>query len=701
MGSWLIKIIINRKFILKRTPLDLPLLLFLLSQIISTIFSIDSHVSIWGYYSRFNGGLLSTISYILLYYAFVSNFPKEKIKKILLVVLGSGFLVSIYGILEHFGIDKDIWVQDVQNRVFSTLGQPNWLAAYLAVLIPISIGFVISNIQIKNQKYFIFAMYFLSFIFYICLLFTKSRSGFIGLWISLIVFYLSWVLFTLLTQKLSQNSPHLSAIASICGNINRLIGIFAFYLILVTFILGTPFPQINRFTLPELINTQSSSGQAIEQPSKPLGGSVIDIGITESGIIRRIVWKGALDIFKNHPLFGTGVETFAFAYYKYRPVEHNMTSEWDFLYNKAHNEYLNFAANTGAFGLGSYLFIIVVFIGWIIKNSITYHVSRIKYAENKIIPNTYYVILNTGLFASWLSILITNFFGFSVVVIQLFFFLIPAISFVLSESHNTRLHLVFLELGSSPSNSLRSDSEFIPRIHPEGQAIRTSNYQLIIILIILFFIFYFLYFLARLWLADVFYANAYHLSRAQDFSSSYETIKKAISINRHEPLYYDEISYPAAQIALAFDEEKQATLSSAFRDEAILASEIAINTSPNNVNFWKTRTRVFYALSQIEEKYYTDTLVSLEKARLLSPTDPKIRYNLALLYDRTDKKKEAVAELLETTKLKPDYRDAFYALSFFYEKDGKKKEAKEAVEYILNRIATNDAEAKKRLEELK
>src|SRR5581483_2891044 len=40
--------------------------------------SLDQHVSIWGYYSRFNGGLLSTISYIALYYALVSNFQEDK-----------------------------------------------------------------------------------------------------------------------------------------------------------------------------------------------------------------------------------------------------------------------------------------------------------------------------------------------------------------------------------------------------------------------------------------------------------------------------------------------------------------------------------------------------------------------------------------------------------------------------------------------
>src|SRR3989338_7342265 len=165
--AWVSKMILKGRLNLIRTPFDIPLFLFLVSQIISTLFSIDSHVSIWGYYSRFNGGLISIISYLVLFYAFVSNFPKEKISRLLKVILLSGLIVAAYGILERFGIDKDLWVQDVQNRVFSTLGQPNWLAAYLAVLIPLTIGIAlqyftnqfsdlngkIQNSKVKSQNY--------------------------------------------------------------------------------------------------------------------------------------------------------------------------------------------------------------------------------------------------------------------------------------------------------------------------------------------------------------------------------------------------------------------------------------------------------------------------------------------------------------------------------------------------------------------
>ena len=104
VGAWLLKIINRKSLIFNRTPLDIPLLLFLGANILSTIFSIDPHTSIWGYYSRSNGGLLSLIAYLLLYFAFTSNMDKEKALNTLKCGLASAFLISLWGIAEHFGV---------------------------------------------------------------------------------------------------------------------------------------------------------------------------------------------------------------------------------------------------------------------------------------------------------------------------------------------------------------------------------------------------------------------------------------------------------------------------------------------------------------------------------------------------------------------------------------------------------------------
>ncbi len=701
-GMWIIKSVIRRKLEIRWTPLDIPILLFFISQIISTVISLDPHVSLWGYYSRFNGGLFSTISYILLYYAFVNNFPKSKILTLLKITIISAVLVASYGILEHFGIDRDLWVQDVQNRVFSSLGQPNWLAAYLAILIPVALGLGLNNIsnqifnseskiqsssrfnrdkvQNLNLKFLNIGLpaspagglvyWVIGLLFYLALIFTKSRSGFIGFWIAGGIF---WILFLL---KFKQNFI-------------KWFLIFNFLLLTFNFFFGTPFSQLNRFTFTGLINNYSPT-IATQQPVKPSGDSIIEVGITESGTIRKIVWQGAFDIIRHYPLFGSGVETFAFSYYRFRPAEHNMTSEWDFLYNKAHNEYLNYAATTGLFGLGSYLLIILVFIGWNInriKNQ-ELGIGNNKYENKLLIHNSYFLI--PFLFSGWLSILVTNFFGFSVVIVQLFLFLIPAISFVLTNETD------------SPSIFLGTSRQQITRL-AVGQAdnSKISSFQYISIFTVLFVICYLLFVICKLWYADVIFAAGYNASRQQDYTTSYKNLKRAISLNDREPFYYDEFSFPSATLALALFEDKQTTLSAQLTEESILTSDMAISISPNNVNFWKTRTRVFYSLSQMDEKYLPKAAESLEQSKILSPTDPKVRYNLALIYDKLGKTKEAIDELILTTRLKPDYRDAYYALAFLYDKKKEKTKAKEALEFIVTRIATDDAEAMKKLNEIK
>lgn len=211
VSTWVFKIILERKIIFRRTMLDIPLLVFLGSQFLSTLVSLDGRTSFFGYYSRFHGGLASSVSYALLYWAYVSNMDRKKTKRAIYFLLASGVLVSVYGVLEHFGIDKDIWVQDVQNRVFSTLGQPNWLAAWLVALMPITWGFALiskfnpfgklrvdaeqsrsikfqsSKLQFKVQNFWVWIL--LSSLFFITLLYTKSRSGLLGFLVADFVFW--------------------------------------------------------------------------------------------------------------------------------------------------------------------------------------------------------------------------------------------------------------------------------------------------------------------------------------------------------------------------------------------------------------------------------------------------------------------------------------------------------------------------------
>jgi len=637
LTSWLLRIVLSKKFLFKRTFWDIPLLIFLGTQILATIFSIDRHTSIWGYYSRFNGGLLSTLSYLILYWAFVSNIKKNEALKAIKYLLSSAILVSLYGIAEHFGVDARFWVQDVQNRVFSTLGQPNWLAAWLVALLIIPMAFLLNQknplpFNLKPKKLLKWLSLLLISIFYFCLLYTKSRSGILGFGVAYLVF---WAGISFLNKK------------RIKKIINPFVIITAFILV-ITLIAGTPWtPQLKTF----FIKNPPVETEINQENQIPTGG-------TESGEIRRIVWKGALNLWKNHPLFGTGVETFAYSYYWYRPREHNDVSEWDFLYNKAHNEYLNFAATTGTVGLLGYLTLIVTFLIWSLKEII-----KKKRKET----------LNIALLAGFTSILVTNFFGFSITVVALLFFLLPALSLViLSRKEN--------------------DEE------KKVANLSSTQYLGIVTILILFLIL--ISSVIRYWYADNRFAIAERLNKSDHTTQSLEELEKAINIRPNEPLYQDQLSTLTANLAVQAFNEEQSTLSSQLVNTAIEASNKALMISPYNINFWKNRTKVFYKLSEINEDYNNQAITALLQAAKLSPTDAKVQYNIAILYSKFGQEETALKTLEETIRLKPNYDQARYALALFYERKNEIEKAKEQLKYILEKINPNYEEAIEKLKSL-
>ncbi|MBI4130282.1 O-antigen ligase family protein [Candidatus Roizmanbacteria bacterium] len=706
------------------TPLDIPLFLFLASQVFATMYSIDQHTSIWGYYGRFNGGLISIICYLLLYYLFLYFYRTEDTNRHLMlrifsVIIAGGIITAVYGIAQHLGIDAHIWVQDVQNRIFSTLGQPNWLAAYLAVILPVSISLLLLNRKspliiavtgggfislvlfatkltekaaygicflLQEQTCSMYGIYLFilgycaisvflykttiaSYIakrwnlllllvsvssLYLTLLFTKSRSGFIAFWVSYTLF---WLLQSISAKKYIPN------IKDKRDQLKNLV-VQPFFrvtipLLLITILIGSPFPHIPTLRVTGQTTTSSSVTQTPEEVSIP---EETDVLVTDSGDIRKIVWQGAWDAMKARPWLGWGPETFAWVYYRFRPAAHNLTSEWDFLYNKAHNEYLNFAATTGLIGIGSYILIILTTCIWFIRRRVVSFSSDFKQHT-----------MTNGLFAGWFSLLITNFFGFSVVMTNLLFFMIPAM-----------IVLCFRQEKKPESDS---------------SVTSTSAVKIITMIIIGIVGCYFLFTVIVMWFADYHFAKGYAYARDSRYQLAHRELSQAIVFTPEEPLFRSENANTNAALALAAFEQEDATTSAAFIEEALSESATAIATSPYNVSFWKARTRLFYTLSQLDPSFLSSAQTSIEMAEQLAPTDAKISYNAAIIYNALGKNDKAIVTLIKTMELKPNYRDAAWALALIYEEEKNSEESQRWLRYILEKINPEDHEAKEKLGE--
>ncbi len=591
--------------LLQKNFFNLPLLLFLISQIICTFTSIDIYTSFYGYSSRLNGGLLSVISFSFLYWSILPYIDEKFKKDIINFSLLSGIIVAIYGILEHFGIDQNIWVQDVQSRVFSTLGQPNWLAAYLAILLPLSINKITSSSTKKLSTFY----FLLSICLYICLLFTKSKSGILAVIVSLFIFFIVNFLQNKKSRKL-------------------LIINYSLFIIL-SLLINNP---IKDLVFPTKLDIRNSTLE------------INNLNITPSGDIRKIVWQGSFDLFKKFPLVGTGVETFAYSYYWTRSSEHNLTSEWDFLYNKAHNEYLNFLATTGIVGTIPYLILIFTVLFFLIKNLI----------RNSTLDNSSLSIL-----CSFISILITNAAGFSVVTVSLFFFLLPALI----------------------------DNEITYQNKPHH--FKTSK---IFIFITIFFFTWLVQKNISNYFADIFFAKSESSDSHQDYQSAYKQVSQSLDLSPNNPNYLIGYSTAAAKMAIL-------TKDSNYINQATQSADRAVNISPANINFWKQRAQIYFYLSSIDSNYFIKTVDSMLQASKLAPTDAKIYYSLGQFLESASLVDDAAFYYQKAVDLKPNYDHAYFALGKIYYDQKKYDQAKINLEQTI-KYAPANTDAQKLIDEI-
>ena len=573
----------------RHTFLDWPLLIFIASQIVSTVFSIDVHTSIFGYYSRLNGGLLSLLTYSVLYWILVAHLDEKFKDNIVKYSLFSGFLIAVFGIAEHFGIDKNVWVQDVQSRVFSTLGQPNWLAAYLCILLPFSINLYLTSPKI----YFRYFGLVSSVVFYLCLLFTKSKSGIIAALISLGIYFIFGYFQKIVSKKFI-----------ILGSL---------FLILISLVIENPLRDY-LIPLPPAASTVPPT-----------------LNITPSEDIRKLVWAGSFRLWQQFPLFGTGPETFAYTYYWVRPAAHNLTSEWNFLYNKSHNEYLNYLATTGTFGFVTYLLLIGIIL-----------------FKTKKFP---------AIFAAFTSILITNAAGFSVVVVALWFYLLPAMS-------------------------------LSPAVSPPKPILILKIISILLILTSAFLFIKNLFY----YLADLTYAQAENYDNNQQYSAAYKQILLSLRYRGNEPVYLIKAADLSAKMALLSQKQKDDPQTQFNVNQALNLINSATQISPFSVNGWKEKSQVYYYLSSINSKYYLYALDALTKATKLAPSDAASFYMLGEFYARIDAADQAIENYNTAISLKSNYDYAYFALGRLYLDQKKYDLAKTNFESALT-IAPNNLDA--------
>jgi len=318
-------VVLDKKISFVRSDFEVPMVWYFVTCVLSTVFTINFLVSIYGVYEDYEG-ILTIINYIMLYFIIINFINKaEMIKKVFVAMLIASGIISIYGIAQNYGWDFVMWNPDTYSpdRFFATLGNPNFLAAYLVCTIP-PMFILFFSTQEKLKKMIILVVLFSSII---VVFFTKSRGGLLSFITTIVLIGL----YTIVDARKKENELFTK---------NKIWFILAGILILLSFF----HPKV-----------KDAFGM--------IWGRTKSLFTIEGWALtpRMYIWKSALMMYRDHLPFGTGLDTFQVMFPYYRlPIYWQL--EWNGTPEKTHNIFLQVLATQGAIGFGAFMLIMVAFL---------------------------------------------------------------------------------------------------------------------------------------------------------------------------------------------------------------------------------------------------------------------------------------------------------------------------------------------------
>ncbi len=286
-------------------------LAFLVALIIVYVFNIGSSNQLHGAYGR-NTGLLSyaALALVLLAVVFVSN--RGFVSKILNVLVFTGVVNAVYGLIQWLGLDPVNW-NNPYNPIVGTLGNPNFTSAHLGIAALASLSLILGKMNMGLRFVLISNVLLSLFVIYQ----SDSSQG-------LLVFGLGTGLITylkFLRGNLVLGGIYLAGFASVV-----LVGVFG------------------------ILN------------KGPLAGFLYQESVTYRGDYWRAGWKMTID----NPLFGVGLDSYGDWYRFYRTEAAALRRGPDVTSNSAHNVFLDISSNGGFLLLLTYLLI----VGLIVRSGI-------------------------------------------------------------------------------------------------------------------------------------------------------------------------------------------------------------------------------------------------------------------------------------------------------------------------------------------
>ncbi len=410
-----------------RTPLVLPALATMGIYLISSAFSLVPYTSIVGSYQRLQG-TFTLFGYLVLFFALVTSLrTRAQLTRLITVLILNSLPISLYGIIQHNGLDPLPWAGDVTSRVASNMGNAIFVAAYLIMIVPLTAARIIqsfndilsreearmSDILRASGYIFIIAVQLLT------IWYSQSRGPWLGIVAAAVLFpYLA--LLMLQRRALAEGQAPSKAWMDILKGAGFGLGLLAVagglaglaVLVLkdktgvyvggglAALVFGGAWlycvverkgwrwlwvgwgtvglaaaAMLLLFNIPGPLQTQVRKVDALYRLTT----------ITElqggTGKVRSLIWQGAVELITPHaplkfpdgsedafnairPLIGYGPESMYVAYNAFYPPELGHYESRTASPDRSHNETLDSIIITGVLGLAVYLFTFISFFYW-------------------------------------------------------------------------------------------------------------------------------------------------------------------------------------------------------------------------------------------------------------------------------------------------------------------------------------------------
>jgi len=292
--------------------------LFILFSL-STYFAIDRFTALNGRIYRWEGFIALAV---YLFFAFLTANLVNKIcyfKIYGCLIWVSAVILSIYGLLQYFGLDfiKRDPLRENWYRAFATFGNPNFAGSFAAMVLP---TFIMLYLVLERGKPKL-AVLGAGGLVYAFLLSTATRGAWLGF--ALTVFAAVFFLFDFLKKKKKE--------------IFKLILLF----ILITIILNSFHGGLTGLRILSIFHDFQALSSAEEDE------------LNRVGTYRIFIYRNSIPLIFENPFLGVGPDNFAeiFPQEKYR----ELTGSENRVVDKAHSEYIQLGVTAGIPALVIYL----------------------------------------------------------------------------------------------------------------------------------------------------------------------------------------------------------------------------------------------------------------------------------------------------------------------------------------------------------